>query len=251
MCWRFDGALLATILGPSVPLSCGLGGQKVVFGGRRDQYTTPYLYPRYEEIPPSMRQQHATDKKPVEQPTTPYFIADLDKSEARMDNGTPTQTNEASTRPHHETVAQGIGLRVPRSALLYRCPKCGSWNVDEWKNTTIDRTLTHGSRKAKLHVNPNRACTTCGAHGNRLHSEYRTCIIAQVDASKRKQVKNLQAVAEELNALQDDTGEPATDKDANKAWFAMNKLLKQGKGRKWWGMPFRRWQATMSNRRCA
>jgi hypothetical protein len=84
----------------------------------------------------------------------------------------------------------------------------------------------------------------------RLHSTQQSRIIAQVDARKRKQVLNLNAVAEELNALQDDTGEPATEYDANKAWFSMNKLLKQGKGRKWWGMPFRRWAKTLEQGGC-
>jgi len=184
---------------------------------------------------------------------TEIINADLNIQTDGMEPETITETNEALPENHPlrwENIAQEMGLIQPRSALLWSCPKCDSWNISEHKNTTINRTLSLGSRKAKLTVNPNRACASCGAHGMRLHSEYRTRVIAQVDASKRKQVKNLQAVAEELNALQEDTGEMATEHDANKAWFSMNKLLKQGKGRKWWGMPFRRWQTTLSKRRC-
>ena len=126
-----------------------------------------------------------------------------------------------------------------------------NWGVSEHKNATINKNLKEGSFVGKLTLGTAQACPTCGAFGFRLHSTQQSRVIAQVDASKRKQVNNLRAVAEELNALQDDTGEPATEHDANKAWFAMNKLLKQGKGRKWWGMPFRRWRKTNEMGRCA
>lgn len=160
------------------------------------------------------------------------------------------ETIVETTEDTWEEVAQGVGIIRPKSALLWRCPKCDTWNVSTHKNSTLDRTLQLGSRVAKFTVQKQQPCKGCGAHGMRLHSTQQSRIIAQVDARKRKQVLNLNAVAEELNALQDDTGEPATEYDANKAWFSMNKLLKQGKGRKWWGMPFRRWAKTLEQGRC-
>ena len=140
--------------------------------------------------------------------------------------------------------------RPKKSALLWVCKKCGTWNVSEHFNATIKGTLQHGSRKRKLTVNPPQCCVCCGAHGMRLHSEEQSRVVARVDASKRTQALNLKAVSEELNALQDETGEPATEHDANRAWFALNPKLQQRKGSRWWGMPFRRWRKDVSERDC-
>jgi hypothetical protein len=149
-----------------------------------------------------------------------------------------------------EEVAKGVGIRRPRSALLWSCPKCMGWAVSEHYNDTINNNLSQGSYASKLTVSDAQKCPSCDGSGFRLHSTKYSRIIGQVDASKRKQVRNLRAVAEELNALQEE-GEEATEHDANRSWFAMNKLLKQGKGRKWWGMPFRRWRKTLEQGRCA
>jgi hypothetical protein len=181
------------------------------------------------------------------------FIADPEIVEACMASDTIHDLNEA--RPENvpstwEDAALEIGIHRPRSALLWCCPQCGHFNVSEHYDTTINRTLNLGSFKAKLTVGKRQACSSCGGFGFRLHSENGSRVIARIDASKHKQRRNLQAVAEELNAQIDEGGEP-TEHDANAAWFRMNKLLKQGKGRKWWGLPFRRWRDTMEKRRCA
>jgi len=141
-----------------------------------------------------------------------------------------------------DSVIVGIGVRRPRSALLWSCSKCGHWNVTIHNNTTIIGNINQGSSKVKLCASK---CENCGQKRARLNSANSSRVIACVDASKPKQVRNLRATAEELNALQDE-GEQATEHDANKAWFAMNRLLKQGKGRKYWAMPFRRWNGVVS-----
>jgi hypothetical protein len=149
-----------------------------------------------------------------------------------------------------EEVVEGIGLRVPRSALLYSCPACGYWNVLIMQNSTINRTLTHGSKRAKLSAQRQQPCTQCGKFGLRLHSTRQTRIVAQIDASKAKQLLDLRAVAEEMNAMLEIDGETPTEHDANAAWFAMSKNRRQGKGRKYWGLPFRRWAATLNKGEC-
>lgn len=182
------------------------------------------------------------------------FIADLNKCEARMVIEGTTTHHEARTENSPkawEEAAEGVGIRRRRSALLHSCAQCGMWNVSEHYNDSINGTFLHGSFARKLTVGKAQACQGCGSFGRRLHSGRYSRIIAQVDAEKRKQVRNLTAVAEELNAKQDATGEPCDERDANVAWFAMNGLLKQGKGRKWWGMPFRRWRKTVEQGRCA
>ena len=151
----------------------------------------------------------------------------------------PTQTLDVS--PDIEQVVEGIGLRIPRSALLYQCPECGTWNVLIIKNTTIRRNLELGSKRAKLSAQRQQPCSGCGKHGKRLHSGRQTRIVALIDASKAKQLLDLRAVAEELNAMQCESGELATEHDANTAWFSMSKHRNQGRGRKYWGLPFRRW----------
>jgi len=207
-----------------------------------------------------------------------YLMADLNESEAYMEHETITSSTPQRTHKYPmkkseqlmngnielnqeaavnentpmawEVAAEGVGIRRPRSALMWQCPKCMNWAVSEHKNATIDKNLQEGSFVGKLTVGREQKCPSCDSFGFRLHSTKQSRVIAQVDASKRKQVKNLRAVAEELNVLQDEGGE-VTEHDANKAWFAMNKLLKQGKGRKWWGMPFRRWRKTLEQGRCA
>ena len=153
---------------------------------------------------------------------------------------------EAGLKLSVDDVAEGVGLKKPRSALLYACPKCNQWNVVVVRNTTIQRNFTEGSLKAKLTVGKAQACASCGSFGFRLHSTRQSRIVAMVDASKSNQVRNLRAVAEELNVLQDETGEMATEHDANRAWFAMNRNLVQGAGKKYWGLPFRRWTTNVT-----
>ncbi|MAH91378.1 MAG: hypothetical protein CMA11_06365 [Euryarchaeota archaeon] len=141
-----------------------------------------------------------------------------------------------------DEVIEGIGLRRPRSAVLWSCANCTYWNVTIHNNTTITENVKRGSSKVKLCASE---CCGCGQKRARLNSAASSRIVACVDASKPKQVRNLRATAEELNCLQE-AGEQATEHDANTAWFAMNRLLKQGKGRKYWAMPFRRWEKVQS-----
>ena len=191
-----------------------------------------------------------THEASPENASTDFFIADLGKSEACMVAQETNTPNEAQTENAPWTqVAADIGIMPRRSALLWRCPSCMHYNVSEHYDATINRTLNLGSFRAKLTVGKKQACSNCGKFGFRLHSEAGSRVIARIDASKHKQRRNLQAVAEELNAIIEEGGEP-TEHDANAAWFRMNKLLKQGKGRKYWGLPFRRWRDTVAARRC-
>ena len=183
------------------------------------------VYPCSQGVPTFMGQETTTEEHA---PEPPENLEEVESSR------TPGALDE-------DMVIQSIGITAPKSALLYKCPRCGTWNVLIMRNTTIRRSLELGSKRAKLTMQRQQPCTGCGLIGVRLHSTRQTRIVGLVNASKRKQVLDLRAVAEELNALQEESGEPATEHDANTAWFAMSKHRKQGKGRKYWGLPFRRW----------
>lgn len=192
--------------------------------------------------------------------TTEINIADLNDSQPLMASESDIGNNiekgaylapdrpELTPQEAFVEALEGVGIRIPKSALLVQCPTCLSWFVFIIANLAINNTLEHGSRRYKLTNQRQQPCPDCGMFGRRLWSLHNSRIVMRVDANKAKQLRNLRAVAEELNCQQD-TGKECDIHDANRAWFQCSGT-EQGKGAKYWCMPIRRWQKTVDGRRC-
>jgi len=202
-----------------------------------------------------------TESKPDRGKTTENLTSHLKIPQGLMVSESDTGNNmekdaylasnelELTEQERFEQTLEGVGIRIPKSALLWQCPKCLSWNVTIHANHAINNTLEHGSRKYKLTNQRQQPCTYCGSFGCRLWSMHNSRIMARVDANKPKQLRNLRAVAEELNCRQD-SGKECDKHDANEAWFSVSRESKQGKGQKYWCMPIRRWAKTVEARSC-
>lgn len=127
-------------------------------------------------------------------------------------------------------------------AFLWCCPKCATWNVNFAHGNTIKNNINNGSFKSQWRIT-GRACEGCGKKGMTVHSNRDSSVYAVVSASKSGQVRDLNAVAENLNAIQEAEGRVCTEHDVNLSWWQTTKHsgIKQGRGKKYWAMPLRRW----------
>ena len=96
-------------------------------------------------------------------------------------------TSEVSTK-------DGGGGQV---ALLSECPSCGNYAVSIHFARTVDKCVRFGSSVAPLRLK----CRghKCPAPNLRLHSWQNSAILAEVDASKHRQVSDMKDVAWTLN----------------------------------------------------
>ena len=79
-------------------------------------------------------------------------------------------------------------------ALLSECPHCGHYAVSIHFDRTVENCVRRGSQKAPLRLK----CSHCPATF-RLHSFKQSNVLAEVDASRHRQVSAMKSVAEDLN----------------------------------------------------
>jgi len=141
--------------------------------------------------------------------------------------------------------APEVGIRRERLAALWLCD-CGKLIVTSHLLETVKANITHGSREKQLRDGGYKC--ECGRKNQRLNSAKSTKIIAVVPTDRPKSVRNLKYIAEALNAENEQApqGEfPPIEHRVNSLWFASVRGVKQGKGKKFWCMPIRRWRAML------
>ena len=110
-------------------------------------------------------------------------------------------TSEVSTK-------DGGGGQV---ALLSECPSCGNYAVSIHFARTVDKCVRFGSSVAPLRLK----CRghKCPAPNLRLHSWQNSAILAEVDASKHRQVSDMKDVAWTLNGNRERLNKDKYDSD--------------------------------------
>ena len=131
---------------------------------------------------------------------------------------------------------------------------CGKLIVTSHLLETVKANITHGSREKQLR-DGGYECE-CGRKNQRLNSAKSTKIIAVVPTDRPKSVRNLKYIAEALNAENETAkswdkviapqgkSQPIEHR-VNSLWFESVRGVKQGKGKKFWCMPIRRWRAML------
>ena len=152
---------------------------------------------------------------------------------------------EEQTNPFQETLEflnpKPLVIQ-PRWAILWVCSNCGKPHVSNHKKETVKKCIEQGSGKGQLRAT-GTTCE-CGKKGQRLHSAMQSWVYGVVDYAHPNEVRNLKACAEELDARREQ-GKTSTIKDFNTAWFENVRGSKQGKGKKFWSKPIRKWRTLL------
>jgi hypothetical protein len=154
--------------------------------------------------------------------------------------------------------APEVGRISDRMALLWKCD-CDTFHVTTHKVETIQRNISYGSREAQLRdggmtcegVDYSKSpIEVCGKKNQRINSAKTTKVLAAVPCARPASVRNLRYIAEQLNILKGMTNMVGTGANPrgveytiNEMWFEAARGVKQGKGKKFWCRPIRRWQA--------
>jgi len=163
----------------------------------------------------------------------------------RLNNATETQNSKRTQSLAHQLDEQDEPQGVSSMwAFLWCCPHCATWNVNYAHGSTIKNNILNGAFKSQWRITGN-ACEGCGKKGQTVNSNRNSYVFAVVSATKSGQVRDLKAVAENLNAIQEAEGRVCNEHDVNKSWFETTKHSgnKQGKGKKYWAIPLRRWKS--------
>ena len=181
---------------------------------------------------------------------------------------TDTQAIEASIE---NEITQELEANGVMYALLYPCTSCGRWHVSKHHWDVIRRNLEQGSARAPLKVR--KMNCPCGKVEQRLNSARGTHVVACVNANRPSEVRNLRVIAEGMNMyvnarlaatgtiqLMQESGNPRFIPEIeviedniedmptfdeyyiNDRWFEIVRGVTQGRGRRFWCMPIRRWR---------